>query len=98
MDKLDEYRRLGITYWIVDYLAIGKRAKHLENDISVTINKLSAKCFASTSNPTIFVYRLVDREYRVQRFTGSDRIISVTFPELILTAEQVFAASQVKKL
>ena len=42
--------------------------------------------------PTFSVYRLVDGEYQVQQFRGSDRIISLAFPELNLTAEQVFAA------
>lgn len=42
--------------------------------------------------PTFSVYQLIDGEYQVQQFRGSDRIISPTFPELNLTAEQVFAA------
>ncbi len=44
--------------------------------------------------PTFSVYSLVDGEYQVQQFRGGDRIISPTFPELTLTAEQVFAAGQ----
>ena len=39
--------------------------------------------------PTISVYRL-DDTYQVAKFTGRDRILSATFPELQLTAEQVF--------
>jgi Uma2 family endonuclease len=42
--------------------------------------------------PTFSVYQLVDGEYQVQQFRGGDRIVSATFPELSLTAEQVFAA------
>jgi Uma2 family endonuclease len=42
--------------------------------------------------PTLFVCSLVDGEYDVQAFRGSDRIFSPTFPELTLTAAQVFAA------
>ena len=42
--------------------------------------------------PTFSVYQLVDGEYQVQQFRGSDRIISTAFPDLNLTAEQVFAA------
>jgi Uma2 family endonuclease len=42
--------------------------------------------------PTFSVYELIDGEYQVQRFRGNDRIISNVFPELNLTAEQVFAA------
>jgi Uma2 family endonuclease len=42
--------------------------------------------------PTFSVYNLVDGEYEVQLFRGSDRILSFAFPDLALTAEQVFAA------
>lgn len=42
--------------------------------------------------PTFSVYQLTDGEYQVQQFRGSDRIVSAAFPELNLTAEQVFAA------
>jgi len=44
--------------------------------------------------PTISVYYLVDGEYQVNLFRGNDRIISPTFPELNLTAEQIFQAGQ----
>ncbi|MDF0555258.1 Uma2 family endonuclease [Kamptonema sp. UHCC 0994] len=40
--------------------------------------------------PTIAICELVDGEYQISQFRGSDRIISPTFPELQLTAEQVF--------
>ena len=42
--------------------------------------------------PTLGVYTLVEGEYQVAQFRGSDRIQSPNFPELTLTAEQVFAA------
>ncbi|MBV9389076.1 MAG: Uma2 family endonuclease [Chroococcidiopsidaceae cyanobacterium CP_BM_ER_R8_30] len=45
----------------------------------------------SPKQPTFSVYQLIDGEYQVQQFRGSDRIISAAFPELNLTAEQVFA-------
>ena len=41
--------------------------------------------------PTVSVYQLVNGEYQVQQFRSSD-IESPTFPELILTAEQIFQA------
>ena len=44
--------------------------------------------------PTIFVYQLVDGEYAINLFRGSDRIQSSIFPELNLTAEQVFKVGQ----
>ncbi|MBE9037572.1 Uma2 family endonuclease [aff. Roholtiella sp. LEGE 12411] len=77
IDKLDEYQRLGIIeYWIVDYLAIGLR-EYLGNP----------------KVPAVFVF-LLDAEGKYQRtqFRDSERIISRTFPELALTAEQILTA------
>jgi Uma2 family endonuclease len=77
IDKLDEYQRLGITeYWIVDYLAIGLR-EYLGNP----------------KVPAVFVF-ILDSEGKYQRtqFRGSERIVSQTFPELALTAEQILTA------
>lgn len=74
IDKLDEYQRLGISeYWIVDYLAIASR-EYLGNP----------------KVPTIFVF-LLDAEGKYQRtqFRGDEKIVSRTFSELALTAEQV---------
>ncbi|MEG4145807.1 Uma2 family endonuclease [Microcoleus sp. Pol12B5] len=74
IDKLDEYRRLGVPeYWIVDDLAIGSR-----------------EFLGNPKIPTVFVH-LVDADGNYQRsaFKGSERIVSQTFPELTLTAEEV---------
>ena len=74
IDKLDEYQRLGISeYWIVDYLALGSR-DYLGNP----------------KVPTVFVYLLDENGvYQMTAFRGNERIVSHTFPELALTAEQV---------
>ena len=74
IDKLDEYQRLGIPeYWIVDYLAIGSR-----------------DFLGNPKVPTIFVHLLdADGNYQITAFKGGERIVSRTFPELTLTAEQV---------
>ena len=42
--------------------------------------------------PTISIYRLIDGEYEVSQFRVDDRIESSTFPELDLTAQQIFQA------
>lgn len=56
---------------------------------------LGGKLFlGSPKQPTFSVYRLVDGAYQVQRFHQSDRILSSTFPDLAVTAEQFFAAGQ----
>ncbi|MBE9092746.1 Uma2 family endonuclease [Tychonema sp. LEGE 07203] len=74
IDKLDEYQRLGIPeYWIVDYLALGSR-NYLGNP----------------KEPTVFVYLLDENGvYQMTAYRGTERIISRTFPELAVTAEQV---------
>ncbi|WP_392478656.1 Uma2 family endonuclease [Nostoc sp. C110] len=41
---------------------------------------------------TVSLYTLIEGEYQVNQFRGSDRIISPLFPELSLTAEQIFQA------
>jgi Uma2 family endonuclease len=54
---------------------------------------LGAKKFTGNpKQPTISIYQLIDGEYQVTQFRGSDRIVSPTFPELNLTAEQIFQA------
>ncbi|MFB2980682.1 Uma2 family endonuclease [Microseira sp. BLCC-F43] len=79
VDKLDEYQRLGIPeYWIVDYLAIASR-EYLGNP----------------KVPTVFVFLLDENgQYQRHQFRGADRIISRRFPELALTAEQMFMAQK----
>jgi Uma2 family endonuclease len=74
IDKLDEYQRLGIVeYWIVDYLALGSR-NYLGNP----------------KEATVFVYLLDENGvYQMNAYRGNERIVSRTFPELVLTAEQV---------
>ena len=41
--------------------------------------------------PTFSIYQLIDGEYQVKQFRGGEGIESPTFPELKLTAQQVFA-------
>lgn len=44
--------------------------------------------------PTLSVCELVDGEYQMTQFRGNDRIISPAFPDLELTAAQIFDAGQ----
>ncbi|MBD2385248.1 Uma2 family endonuclease [Cylindrospermum sp. FACHB-282] len=39
--------------------------------------------------PTLSIYSLIESEYQVTQFRGDDLIISLTFPELRLTAKEV---------
>jgi Uma2 family endonuclease len=74
IEKFDEYQRLGIPeYWIVDYLA---SARH--------------EFLGNPKIPTILVNLLDENgKYQTNKFTGNDKIISRTFPELDLTAAQI---------
>ncbi|MEG4421399.1 Uma2 family endonuclease [Microcoleus sp. LAD1_D5] len=40
--------------------------------------------------PTLSVYQLVEGEYQIKLFRGDERIESAVFPELNLTAKQIF--------
>ena len=79
--KVEDYSTIGIQeYWVVDYLGLGGR-----------------DYIGSPKQPTISVYQLMagqDRYPKPDQFRGSDRILSPTFPELMLTAEQVFASGR----
>lgn len=46
--------------------------------------------------PTISIYQLVEGEYQVSQFRESDRILSPTFPQLNLTAQEIFDAGLLK--
>ncbi|HLP91266.1 MAG TPA: Uma2 family endonuclease [Nostocaceae cyanobacterium] len=76
-DKLDEYQRLGIP----EYWIVDYLAQG------------SRKILGYPKVPTIFIYQLVEGVYQVQAFRGDDAIISVTFPQLVLNANQVFQSS-----
>ena len=54
----------------------------------------AAKYIGSPKRPTVSVYSLIDGVYQVQRFQESDRVISPTFPNLHLTAEQILKAGK----
>jgi Uma2 family endonuclease len=44
--------------------------------------------------PTISIHQLIDGEYQVHQFKGDIQIVSPTFPELSLRAEQIFQAGR----
>jgi len=86
------------TNWRDDYLK--KYADYEEMGISeywiVDYGALGGREFiGNPKQPTILVCCLEESEYRVSKFRGDDRIQSPTFPELNLTAEQIFGAGTV---
>ena len=50
------------------------------------------KFIGNPKQPTISIYQLVEGEYQVSQFRKSDRIVSPTFSELTLTAQEIFDA------
>ena len=73
---------------VADYEAVG-----IPEYWIVDYAALGGKRFiGNPKQPTIWVYSLVEEEYQVRQFRGSDRIVSPTFAELNLTAEQIFQA------
>ncbi|NJK74482.1 MAG: Uma2 family endonuclease [Microcoleus sp. SU_5_6] len=74
--KVADYERLGISEYWV-----------------VDYAALGGRRFiGNPKQPTISVYQLVDGEYQISLFRGNDIIESLAFPELRLTAEQIFRA------
>ncbi|MBG1264430.1 Uma2 family endonuclease [Nostoc commune] len=86
------------TNWRDDYLK--KYADYEEMGIPeywiVDYGALGGREFiGKPKQPTLLVCSLEEGEYRVSKFRGDDRIQSPTFPELNLTAEQIFGAGTV---
>ncbi|MDM3856424.1 MAG: Uma2 family endonuclease, partial [Aphanizomenon gracile PMC649.10] len=84
------------TNWRDDYHL--KYADYEEMGISeywiVDYAALGGRNFiGNPKQPTISVCNLVDEEYQISKFRDDERIISQTFPELHLTANQIFQAS-----
>ncbi len=74
--KLDDYELLGIPEYWI-----------------VDYLALGAmRYIGSPKQPTLSVYQLIDDEYQIQKFRGTDRIVSRIFPELSLTVNQIWNA------
>lgn len=78
LTKLAEYEKLGIGEYWI-----------------VDYQGLGGRRYiGNPKQPTITVYQLVEGEYMFSQFRENDRIESLTFPELNLTAAQVFRLGQ----
>lgn len=76
--KLEDYESLGIPEYWI-----------------VDYLALGGRRFiGNPKQPTISIYQLIEGEYQVRQFRGNDRIQSLAFPELNLTAEQIFRAGE----
>ncbi len=78
----DYYKKLA------DYEAIGIPEYWIIDYAAIGARKF----IGNPKLPTISIYQLIDGEYQVTQFRGNDSIVSPTFPELNLTAEQIFLA------
>jgi Uma2 family endonuclease len=83
------------TNWRDDYYL--KFADYEEMGIAeywlVDYGALGGRNFiGNPKQPTISVCNLVDGEYQITKFQDDDRLISQIFPELSLTANQIFQA------
>lgn len=54
----------------------------------------AAQYIGSPKLPTVSIYSLVDNQYQIQRFQGTSIVLSPTFPDLQLTAQQILAAGR----
>ena len=76
--KLAEYEKLGIS----------------EYWIVDYLGLGGRRYIGNPKQPTISVNQLVDGEYVVNQFRGDDVVRSLAFPDLNLTAEQIFQVGQ----
>jgi Uma2 family endonuclease len=76
LTKLGEYEALGIREYWIVDYAASGAIRYI----------------GSPKRPTISIYQLVEGEYQVKQFREGDRLESLIFPELNLTAQQVFSA------
>ncbi len=69
-----------------DYEAMGIREYWIVDYAALGGRKYIGK----PKQPTIFVCELIDAEYQMTPFRSTERILSPTFPQLNLTAQQIF--------
>ncbi|MBW4671443.1 MAG: Uma2 family endonuclease [Cyanomargarita calcarea GSE-NOS-MK-12-04C] len=84
------------TNWRDDYykkMGEYEEIKILEYWIVDYLGLGGIKYIGSPKRATLSIYNLVDDEYQVIQFRGDDHIISTAFPELNLTAQQIFNAT-----
>jgi Uma2 family endonuclease len=76
-------------YKLAEYEALGILEYWIVDYLAVG----AIRYIGSPKTPTVSVYTLVQGEYQLQQFRGSERIVSMTFPELAITAADIVAAA-----
>lgn len=85
------------TNWRDDYLTKARDYEEMgipEYWIVDYLGLGGRRFIGNPKQPTLSVYQLVEGEYQVSQFRGDNRIESPMFPELNLTAQQVFNAGE----
>lgn len=75
-------------YKLAEYEALGILEYWIVDYLAVG----AMRYIGSPKAPTVSVYTLVQGEYQLQQFRGGDRILSMTFPALAITAADIFGA------
>jgi Uma2 family endonuclease len=73
---------------MIDYEALGIAEYWIVDYLGLG----GSRYIGSPKQPTLSVYQLVDGEYQIKLFRGDDKIESLGFPELNLTADRIFNA------
>lgn len=73
---------------LADYEALGISEYWIVNYAALG----GRKFIGNPKQPTLTVCTLIEGEYQLAQFRGTNRIVSPQFPELALTAAQIFAA------
>ena len=77
-------------YKLVDYEALGISEYWIADYLGLG----GRRYIGNPKQPTFSVYQLIDGEYQVSQFRGSDRVVSPTFGQLNLTVQQIFSAGR----
>lgn len=86
------------TNWRVDYLTKVKDYEEIGISEYWIVDYLGLggrRFIGNPKQPTILIHELIEGEYQVTSFQRNERILSPTFPELVLTANQVFQAGSI---
>jgi Uma2 family endonuclease len=81
--------------WRVDYLTKVKDYEEIGIPEYWIVDYLAlggTPYIGNPKQPTISIYDLINGEYQVRQFRANETIVSPTFPELTLTANQIFQA------
>ncbi|MGK7925210.1 MAG: Uma2 family endonuclease [Spirulina sp.] len=89
-----EVQRLKLPFFIPTKLKDYEEMEIPEYWIVDDLGLAATRYIGSPKLPVISVYSLVNGEYQVTRFRGDEKIVSLTFPELQLTANQIFNAAK----